>query len=258
MAANEWLTVSSEPLKMAGWLEMNLQMEKTKILYVEDEPYLGKIVKESLESRGFEVRMEADGLAALPAYRAFQPHICVLDVMLPKKDGFSIGQDIRALDAHIPIIYLTAKNQTEDVLKGFRSGGNDYLRKPFSLEELIARIHNLLQLAQGQPRTSSTASPDEFPIGRYTFNLIRYELRLGDQVQKLSHREAELLRILAEHCNQTVQRRDILKRVWGDDSFFNSRNLDVYIKKLRDYLREDDSVEIITLKGVGYHFSVSR
>ncbi|MCB0569194.1 MAG: response regulator transcription factor [Phaeodactylibacter sp.] len=234
-------------------------MEKIKILYVEDEPYLGKIVKESLESRGFEVRMESDGLAALPAFRAFGPHLCVLDVMLPKKDGFSIGQDIRALNNAIPIIYLTAKTQTEDVLAGFRAGGNDYIRKPFSLEELIARIHNLLQIAQGPtPASPASAGADERAIGRYTFNLMRYELRLGDKVQKLSHREAELLRILAEHRNQTVQRRDILQRIWGDDSFFNSRNLDVYIKKLRDYLREDDSVEIITLKGVGYHFSVAQ
>lgn len=232
-------------------------MQDIKILYVEDEVYLGKIVKESLESRGFRVRMETDGMAALPAFREFEPDICVLDVMLPKKDGFSIGKDIRDLDENIPIIYLTAKNQPEDVLRGFRSGGNDYIRKPFSLEELIARIQNLLQLARGKaPATSGQAAGDEIQLGRYTFRRLRYELRLGEQVQKLSHREAELLRILAEHRNSTVERRDILRRVWGDDSFFNSRNLDVYIKKLRDYLKEDESVEIITLKGVGYHFAV--
>ena len=234
-------------------------MKNIKILYVEDEVYLGKIVKESLESRGFRVRMETDGLAALPAYREFQPDICVLDVMLPKKDGFAIGQDIRGLDDNIPIIYLTAKNQPEDVLKGFRSGGNDYIRKPFSMEELIARIHNLMQLAHGRvPGNNGHTSGDEIQLGRYTFHLLRYELRLEEQVQKLSHREAELLKILVEHQNFTVQRRDILKRVWGDDSFFNSRNLDVYIKKLRDYLAADESVEIITLKGVGYHFAVGR
>lgn len=232
-------------------------MKATKILYVEDEVYLGKIVKESLESRGFRVRMETDGLAALPAFREFEPDICVLDVMLPKKDGFAIGKDIRELNQHIPIVYLTAKNQPEDVLKGFRSGGNDYIRKPFSLEELIARIHNLMQLTQGTaPEGNSQPSGDEVQLGRYTFHLLRYELRLGGQVQKLSHREAELLRILAEHRNGTVERKEILKRVWGDDSFFNSRNLDVYIKKLRDYLSKDESVEIITLKGVGYHFAV--
>ena len=232
-------------------------MEGIKILYVEDEVYLGKIVKESLESRGFTVRMETEGLAALPAFREFRPDICVLDVMLPKKDGFAIGKDIRDMDERIPIIYLTAKNQPEDVLKGFRSGGNDYIRKPFSLEELIVRIRNLMQLTQGRaPSANSHSSGDEVHLGRYTFHLLRYELRLGEKVQKLSHREAELLRILSEHRNQTVQRTDILKRVWGDDSFFNSRNLDVYIKKLRDYLKEDESVEIITLKGVGYHFAV--
>ncbi|MCB0546308.1 MAG: response regulator transcription factor [Phaeodactylibacter sp.] len=234
-------------------------MENIKILYVEDEVYLGKIVKESLESRGFRVCMQTDGLAALPAFREFRPDICILDVMLPKKDGFSIGKDIRELDESIPIIYLTAKNQAEDVLKGFRSGGNDYIRKPFSLEELIARIHNLLKLAHGRAPAASAPSPgDEIQLGRYTFHLMRYELRLGEQVQKLSYREAELLRILAGHQNLTVQRSEILKRVWGDDSFFNSRNLDVYIKKLRGYLAADESVEIITLKGVGYHFAVGR
>ena len=234
-------------------------MEGIKILYVEDEVYLGKIVKESLESRGFRVRMETDGLAALPAFREFRPDICVLDVMLPKKDGFAIGRDIRDLDERMPIIYLTAKNQTEDVLKGFRSGGNDYIRKPFSLEELIARIHNLMQISHGRaPAANGPSAGSEIQLGRYTFNLMRYELRLGDQLQKLSHREAELLKILAEHQNYTVQRSDILRRVWGDDSFFNSRNLDVYIKKLRGYLKEDESVEIITLKGVGYHFAVGK
>jgi len=234
-------------------------MESIKILYVEDEVYLGKIVRESLESRGFRVRMETDGLAALAAFREFRPDLCVLDVMLPKKDGFALGKDIRSIDENIPIIYLTAKNQPEDVLNGFRSGGNDYIRKPFSLEELIARIHNLMRLTQGRAQAGNIQAPGiEIQLGRYTFNLMRYELRLGGQVQKLSHREAELLKILSEHRNYTVQRSDILRRVWGDDSFFNSRNLDVYIKKLRNYLKEDESVEIITLKGVGYHFAVGK
>ncbi len=199
--------------------------------------------------------METDGMAALPAFREFGPDICLLDVMLPKKDGFAIGKDIRSLDPDIPIIYLTAKNQTEDVLKGFRTGGNDYIRKPFSMEELIVRIQNLIQLSSGASRPAADTK-EEIPLGRYTFHLLRYELQLGDTVYKLSHREAELLRILAQHKNHIVKRRDILKQVWGDDSFFNSRNLDVYIKKLRDYLKEDESVEIITLKGVGYHFAV--
>lgn len=227
-------------------------MENIKILYVEDEPFLSKIVKESLESRNFDVRLAEDGDTAFTAFQEFDPDICVLDVMLPKRDGFTLGEMIRQKNNQTPIIYLTAKNQTEDVVKGFKSGGNDYVRKPFSMEELIVRIHNLMQLANGQ--RPKQLSENDLLLGRYIFNLEKYELRLGEQVQRLSHRETELLRILVENKNRAVQRKDILKEIWGDDSFFNSRNLDVYITKLRGYLKGDPEIEIITLKGVGYHF----
>ncbi len=229
-------------------------MEQVKVLYVEDEPFLGKIVKESLESRNFLVQMEENGGTAFRAFQQFQPDICVLDVMLPGKDGFTIGQEIRSIDPTTPIIFLTARNQTEDVLKGFKVGGNDYLKKPFSMEELIVRIHNLLQLSQG--RAPQALTEDGIPLGIYTFFPNKYELRQQDQVRQLSHRETELLKIFCGHQNIPVQRKDILNQVWGDDSFFNSRNLDVYIKKLRDYLSADNSVRIVTLKGVGYHFVV--
>lgn len=227
-------------------------MPNIKILYVEDEPFLSKIVKESLESRDFEVRLAEDGEAALTAFREFEPDICVLDVMLPKRDGFALGELIRREDSRTPIIFLTAKNQTEDVVKGFRSGGNDYVRKPFSMEELIVRINNLVLLAKGQ--NPSQVPDGDIQLGKYIFSPQKYELRLGEQTQRLSHRETELIRILAEHQNQAVQRKDILKEIWGDDSFFNSRNLDVYITKLRGYLKDDPDLQIITLKGVGYHF----
>ncbi|MCC7506287.1 MAG: response regulator transcription factor [Saprospiraceae bacterium] len=230
-------------------------METTRLLYVEDEPFLGKIVKESLESRGFEVLMIADGAEVMAAFERFRPDICVLDVMLPHRDGFSLAQDIRRRQPAIPIIFLTAKAQTDDVLKGFASGGNDYLRKPFSLEELVARLHNLLALTQGKSVTPAPLQPnDAVPIGQYRFFPLKYELRFGDEVRKLSAREADLLKILLEHRNFTVARKDILLQVWGDDNIFNSRNLDVYITKLRHYLREDPAIEIITIKGVGYHF----
>ncbi len=229
-------------------------MEKIKILYVEDELFLGKIVKESLESRDFEVHMVADGQLAIAAFTAFKPDICVLDVMLPNVDGYTIGAEIRKLDAMQPIIFLTAKTQTEDALKGFQAGGNDYIRKPFSLEELIVRIQNLLQLTSSKAQSPSAFQAASIAIGQYEFLPQRYELRLGEQSRKLSHRETELLSILCESRNFTVARKDILLRVWGDDSFFNSRNLDVYITKLRDYLREDPGVQITTIKGVGYHF----
>ncbi|MBL7802166.1 MAG: response regulator transcription factor [Saprospiraceae bacterium] len=230
-------------------------METTRLLYVEDEPFLGKIVKESLESRGFEVIMIADGAEVMAAFERFRPDICVLDVMLPNRDGFSLAQDIRRRQPAIPIIFLTAKAQTDDVLKGFAAGGNDYLRKPFSLEELIARLHNLLALTQGKSVTPAPMQANEaVPIGQYRFFPLKYELRFGDEVRKLSAREADLLKILLEHRNFTVARKDILLQLWGDDNIFNSRNLDVYITKLRHYLREDPAIEIITIKGVGYHF----
>lgn len=230
-------------------------MAKIKLLYVEDEPFLGRIVKESLESRDFEVHMIAEGQGALTAYKKFDPDICVLDIMLPHKDGYTIATEIREVDAHIPIIFVTAKTQTEDVLKGFKSGGNDYIRKPFSMEELIVRIQNLLQITTGN-NSQNTISSELMQIGQYEFSLLRYELKQGEAVRKLSHREAELLRILYENRNLVANRRDILKEIWGDDSFFNSRNLDVYITKLRDYLKGDPNIEILTIKGVGYRFVV--
>jgi len=224
-----------------------------KVLYVEDEPFLGQIVKESLESRDFVVTMLADGLAVGKAFLECMPDICVLDVMLPGKDGFSIAREIRQHDADVPIIFVTAKNQTDDVLQGFRSGGNDYLRKPFSMEELIVRMQNLIRLSA----PSNGKSPDAIAIGEYRFLPLLYELRLRQHVRKLSHRESTLLRYLSDARNTTVHRKDILLKLWGDDSFFNSRNLDVYITKLRDYLKEDPSVSIITIKGVGYQFTVT-
>lgn len=220
------------------------------ILYVEDEPFLGRIVKESLESRDFVVHMVNDGKDALPVFQQHRPQICVLDIMLPNKDGYAIAADIRRIDPEVPIIFVTAKTQTEDVVKGFETGGNDYLRKPFSMEELIVRVNNLLKLS----RKPSPSTSEQVALGRYAFHPQRYELRLGDAIRKLSHREAMLLTVLAETRNVIVQRKDILMRVWGDDSFFNSRNLDVYITKLRDYLKEDPGVEIVTIKGVGYRF----
>jgi two-component system response regulator VicR len=229
-------------------------MKKIKILYVEDEPFLGKIVNESLQSRGFEVRMIKDGKDVMDAYKAFQPQICVLDVMLPNVDGFTLGEEIKKLTPDQPIIYLTAKNQTEDLVKGFQSGGNDYIKKPFSMEELIIRIKNLLQLTQNQYFDAAEKKHNQ--MGQYIFDPNKYELAIGEKARNLSHREAELLKIFAENPNQAVERKHILKKIWGDDSFFNSRNLDVYITKLRGYLKEDSKVQIITLKGVGYRFVV--
>lgn len=224
-------------------------MSKTKILYVEDELFLGKIVKESLESRGYEVIMVSDGGKAMDAYSLLQPDICVLDIMLPGKDGFAIADEIRNVNASVPIIFVTAKTQTEDVVKGFTMGGNDYIRKPFSMEELIVRINNLLGMRGDTPKMD-----EAIRLGKFSLHLNRQVLSNGVEDRKLSYRERELLRMLYETRDRIIDRREILNLLWGNDSFFNSRNLDVYITKLRSYLKEDPSLQIITVKGIGYRF----
>lgn len=226
-------------------------MSTTKVLYVEDELFLGKIVRESLESRGFAVTMESDGAKVLEVFKQSNPDICVLDVMLPNKDGFTIADEIRELNETVPIIFLTAKTQTEDVVKGFSLGGNDYVRKPFSMEELIVRIQSLLRnKAEGTTKLTG----DTVSFGKYTFQLNRQVLTHGKEERKLSYRESELLKLLYENRSTVIDRKDILNLLWGNDSFFNSRNLDVYITKLRSYLKDDPSLEIITIKGIGYRF----
>lgn len=226
-------------------------MSKVKVLYVEDELFLGKIVRESLESRGYEVIMEDDGAKVLDQFKKSKPDICVLDVMLPNKDGFTIADEIREQNEEVPIIFLTAKTQTDDVVKGFTVGGNDYIRKPFSMEELIVRIQNLLRTKSEGPQK---IQGNMVTMGQFSFQLNRQLLVNGKEERKLSFRESELLKLLYENRNKIIDRRDILNLLWGNDSFFNSRNLDVYITKLRGFLKPDPSLEIITIKGVGYRF----
>jgi DNA-binding response OmpR family regulator len=225
----------------------------TKIFYVEDEVFLAKIVRESLESRGFEVIMENDGGKAVDVFKKAKPDICLLDIMLPNKDGFTIADEIRALNEEVPIIFLTAKTQTEDVVKGFSLGGNDYIRKPFSMEELIVRIQNSLR---NRSEDNQKITGNSVNIGKYNFLLNRQVLSNGKEEKKLSYRESELLKLLYENREKIIDRKDILNLLWGNDSFFNSRNLDVYITKLRNYLKDDPSLEIITIKGIGYRFVV--
>jgi len=223
------------------------------ILYAEDEVFLGKIVKESLQSRGFAVHMETDGAKAFDLFKKIQPDVCVLDVMLPNKDGFEIAEDIRAVNTQVPILFLTAKTQTGDVVKGFTLGGNDYIRKPFSMEELIVRIENVLRKKEGKP---VAVSADTVQLGKYQFYTNRQLLVLNKEEKKLSYRESELLKMLYENRDGIIDRKSILTLLWGNDSFFNSRNLDVYINKIRSYLKDDDALEILTIKGIGYRFVI--
>ena len=223
----------------------------TRILYVEDEVFLAKIVTESLASRGFDVVLEGDGDKAVVLFQQMLPDICVLDIMLKGSDGFAIAEAIRKINATVPIIFLTAKTQIEDLVKGFTLGGNDYIRKPFSMEELIIRIQYHLQR---KPQPVSAEKPDVITIGSYRFELSRQLLSQHGMARKLSFRESELLRLLYENRHRIIDRREVMNLMWGNDSFFNSRNLDVYITKLRRYLKEDPSLEIITIKGIGYRF----
>lgn len=222
-----------------------------KILYVEDELFLGKIVKETLETRGFEVIMESDGADVVRTFEDEQPDICILDVMLPNRSGFELAEDIRKINDDIPIIFLTAKTQTDDVVLGFKIGGNDYIRKPFSMEELIVRIENVLRVKKETPLA---IAGDMITMGKYQFHLNKQVLGIGKEERKLSYRESELVKYLFQNREKVIDRRELLNHIWGNDSFFNSRNLDVYITKIRGYLKEDPSLEIITIKGVGYRF----
>jgi DNA-binding response OmpR family regulator len=221
--------------------------ETLKILLAEDEPSLGQIIKESLETRDFEVLLCKDGEEAYEVYKNEHPLLLVLDVMMPKKDGFTLAKEIRAENLNIPIIFLTAKSQTSDVVEGFNLGGNDYLKKPFSIEELIVRIKSLLN------RTQSIESKEQnIPIGKFIFNLKKQTLQHQNTIQNLTHREANLLYYLIKNKNQILERSFILKKLWGNDDFFNARSMDVFITKLRKKLKGDATIQIINIRGFGY------
>lgn len=220
--------------------------DKIKILLAEDEPALGLIVKESLETRNFAVTLCADGELAFELFTSQVFDILVLDVMMPKKDGLSLAKEVRKMDKKIPIIFLTAKSQTIDVIEGFNAGGNDYLKKPFSMEELIVRINALLG------RIHLGKSDSILCIGQYTFDLTKQTLHLFEEKVSLTHREAELLHLLIENKNEIVDRSILLKKIWGNDDFFNGRSMDVFITKLRKKLSLDPNIQILNVRGQGY------
>ena len=219
---------------------------KTKIILAEDEPALAQIIKESLETRNFEVILCKNGEEAFDAYTKEKPELLVLDVMMPKKDGFTLAKEIRKLDKKTPIVFLTAKSQTQDVVDGFQLGGNDYLRKPFSMEELIVRIHSLLGRIQPEK------NEEDIVIGSYLFNLTKQTLNHSGNMLFLTHREASLLHLLVENKNDILDRSLVLKKIWGDDDFFNGRSMDVFITKLRKKLSLDPNIQIINVRSQGY------
>lgn len=222
-------------------------MSKIRVLLAEDELALGSIVKESLESRGFEVILCGDGQAAWESYLKDKPDVLVLDVMMPKKDGFTLASEIRKTDTLTPILFLTSKGQSEDVVKGFSMGATDYIRKPFSMEELIVRIKAHLDRQGGQAQPS-----DWLPLGTYSFHPKRQLLKLGVQEIKLTSRESLLLELLLSHKNEIAERSLILNQIWGTDDFFTARSMDVFITKLRKKLQEDPEVQILNIRGYGF------
>lgn len=223
------------------------------ILLAEDELVLGKLIKEALERKSFEVVWARNGQEAYDLYCAHRPDLCVLDIMMPVINGFVVASNIRALSKDVPILFLTARSETDDVIRGFEAGGNDYMKKPFSLEEFQLRVQELLRRNQ-QPATSgnSTVSIENFVLGIYQFSPVSQVLKCDKETIKLSFKESELLNALISYKNSLMPRKEILLQLWGDDSFFHSRTMDVYIGKLRRYLKHDANLSIVNIRGFGF------
>ena len=227
--------------------------QKTKLLLAEDDENLGLLLKEYLIAKGYDVDLFPDGEVAYKGFMKGHYDICVLDVMMPKKDGFTLAKDIRIVNADIPVLFLTAKNMKEDVLEGFKLGADDYMTKPFSMEELILRIEAILRRTN---QDSQALAQQVFTLGRFTFDTLKQILSDGDNAVKLTTKESDLLKLLCQNQNKILERNYALKSIWIDDNYFNARSMDVYITKLRKHLKAEESVEIINVHGKGYKLIV--
>lgn len=226
-------------------------MENNRILLVEDDPNFGTVLKDYLSLNDYKVTLAKDGLEGLIMFKNDDFDLCILDVMMPRKDGFSLAKDIRATNTDVPIIFLTARTMKEDVLKGYQSGADDYLNKPFDSEVLLYKIKAIMQ----RKETEQTIEEDvfEYKIGKFDFNSkLRHLSYDGGEVQKLSPKESKLLKLLATHKNDLMPRELALTKIWRDDNYFTSRSMDVYIAKLRKYLKPDPNVEILNIHGEGF------
>jgi DNA-binding response OmpR family regulator len=221
-----------------------------RLLLCEDDPNLGSLLAQYLAAKGYEVTLRADGQQGLDAYRSGSFDLLILDVMMPLKDGFTLAREVRQHDERTPIIFLTAKSMKQDTITGFQSGADDYLTKPFSMEELLLRVSAVLKRSKGL--IGDREAPREHVLGRFRFDARKQVLVIDGQERRLTTKESDLLRLLCEHRNGLLARNDALKRVWGDDSYFNGRSMDVYIAKLRKYLKEDPGVEILNVHGKGF------
>ncbi|ASB49626.1 MULTISPECIES: response regulator transcription factor RprY [Marinilabiliaceae] len=223
-------------------------MEKEyKILLTEDDENLGMLLREYLVAKGYETDLLPDGEAGYEAFMSKKYDVCVFDVMMPKKDGFTLAKEIRMVNTEVPIIFLTAKSMKEDIFQGFKIGADDYLTKPFSMEELLFRIEAILRRTKG-----TLASQDVFQIGKYKFDTQKQQLIDGEKVVKLTTKESELLKLLCNNANKVLERNFALKTIWVDDNYFNARSMDVYITKLRKHLKDEPAVEILNVHGKGY------
>ena len=222
--------------------------DRLKILLCEDDENLGMLLREYLQAKGYATELCADGEAGYKAFLKNKFDICVLDVMMPKKDGFTMAQEIRSSNVDVPIIFLTAKTLKEDILEGFKIGADDYITKPFSMEELVFRIEAIMRRTKGKKSKESTV----YHIGQFTFDTQKQLLCIGEEQRKLTTKENELLALLCSHANEILQRDFALKTIWIDDNYFNARSMDVYITKLRKHLKDDPKIEIINIHGKGY------
>ncbi|MEO8067734.1 MAG: response regulator transcription factor [Flavobacteriales bacterium] len=231
-----------------------MSTQKANILLVEDDANLGFVIHDMLKRKGYTVHLCRDGKEGLKYFNEHAYDLCILDVMLPQKDGFSLAEDIRTTDEQIPIVFLTAKSQTDDRIAGFKAGGDDYVTKPFSHEELALRIEAILRRTLG--KGDGKRERDNFTIGSYAFDFRNLVLGHPSGERKLTKREAEVLRLLCMHQDQVLPRELVLNMVWGDDTYFLGRSLDVFISRLRKYLREDPRVAINNVHGVGFKLVV--
>lgn len=225
--------------------------QKYTILLAEDDPNLGQVLAEYLEMKGFEVVLHRDGEAAWEGYRLQPPDLCILDVMLPKQDGFTLAREIRSIDQQTPLIFLTAKNLMQDRIEGLMIGADDYLTKPFSMQELLLRIHAILRRTQGG--TLQKHAPDApIQIGRFKLQPSTRKLSWPDGALTLTNKEAQLLYLLARYLNKTLPRSLALEQIWGGNTYYNARSMDVYVAKLRKILKRDEGLRILTVHGEGF------
>jgi len=224
-------------------------MSKAKLLVVEDDPNLGDILNEYLTMKGYNTVLCRDGEEGWSKFKKGTFDLCILDIMMPKKDGFTLGKEIKKVEEELPIIYLTAKNLKDDVIEGLKIGADDYITKPFSMEELLLRINAILRRTM---KTDETATLKSYKFGDFTLHYDQQTLEGPEGKHKLTSKENELLRLLASELNRNVSRSQALKQIWGDDSYFNARSMDVYLSKVRKLLKDDPKVQIITLHGEGF------